>query len=115
MKECDICGNEMYDYNNGAECIGMTIDLTGKHSEIDRVKEMFGKTNFAICFCCWLKSLGVKPLNGYYYISIKDKDGQFVHHKVKEEVYYYIKQLEAYIKFPELSTLKEFYPERFSK
>jgi len=62
----------------------------------------------------WMRALGW-PLNGCYYISIKDKDGQFVHHKVTKEVYYYIKQLEACIKFPKLSKLKEFYPERFSK
>ena len=40
-------------------------------------------------------------------------DGEYQHFEVPEEVYMYIKQLEAYINFPEVSKLKEVYKDRF--
>tara|TARA_R110000851_G_scaffold290051_1_gene444207 strand:- start:1973 stop:2155 length:183 start_codon:yes stop_codon:yes gene_type:complete len=46
-------------------------------------------------------------------ISVKDRQGGYKHHKVPSEVYIYIKQLEAYINYPEESKLKELYVERF--
>ena len=52
------------------------------------------------------------------YVSCKTKDSKFKeykHYKVDEDVYLYILQLEAYIRQPELSKLKEVYKERFLK
>lgn len=63
MSKCDMCGNDVYDTECSKELIGIHIELSGEHIEVRRVKNMFGKTNFAICFCCWLKSLGVKPIS----------------------------------------------------
>ena len=48
-------------------------------------------------------------------VAIKDKNGRYVHYKVCEEVYLYIRQLETYINYPEKSKLKEVYSERFNK
>lgn len=62
-KECDICGNNMYDSNTGTTATSIEVNINGDHCEIQRVKDMFGKTKFTICCCCWLKSLGVKPIN----------------------------------------------------
>jgi len=50
-----------------------------------------------------------------YYVSIKDRSGKYKLHKVNNNVYYYIKQLESYIRRPEMSKLKEVYCERFRK
>ena len=52
------------------------------------------------------------------YVSCKTKDSKFKeykHYKVDEDVYLYILQLEACIRQPELSKLKEVYKERFLK
>lgn len=49
------------------------------------------------------------------YIAIKDKRGEYKHYEVNENVYYYIRQLESYIRRPEMSKLKEVYCERFRK
>lgn len=48
-----------------------------------------------------------------YFISCKDKDGKISRNKVSRDVYFYILQLEAYIKNPDESKLKEVYRERF--
>jgi len=63
MNKCDVCEHDMYDTDIDCECVGIAIKLSGEHIDVQRVKDMFGKTDFAICFCCWLKSLGVKPIN----------------------------------------------------
>lgn len=57
---CDVCGINMTD----KECtvIGTNISIQGDHKEIRRVKNAFGKTDFKICYVCWLKSLGVKEI-----------------------------------------------------
>jgi hypothetical protein len=47
------------------------------------------------------------------YISVKNKTAEYEHFEVPKEVYIYIRQLESYIKYPELSDLKRLYPERF--
>lgn len=69
MVKCDICGEDMTDEDlkgKYATLIGLEIKLklpkkSGKvHHEICRVLETFGKTEFRICFVCWLKSLGFK-------------------------------------------------------
>ena len=50
-----------------------------------------------------------------YNLAVKDKNGKYKHHKVPYDVYIYVRQLEAYIKHPEESKLKEFYSDRFGK
>jgi hypothetical protein len=47
------------------------------------------------------------------YLAIKNKKGKYEHYKVSPEVKAYVLQLEAYIKHPERSKLKEFYADRF--
>ena len=49
-----------------------------------------------------------------YHIACFDKSGQMQHYSVPEEICIYIKQLENYIKYPELSHLKEIYGFRFT-
>lgn len=64
MVKCDACGEDMTD--NDTTLIGLKIEFdmpkkSGKvHHEICRVLDAFGKTEFKICYVCWLKSLGVK-------------------------------------------------------
>jgi len=50
-----------------------------------------------------------------YYISVKVSDNEYKHISVPKEAYIYIKQLEGYIKYPELSKLKEVYRDRFDE
>jgi hypothetical protein len=62
--ECDACG---FEQTADEGVWGMTLSLLPdengvKYPEYDRVFKMFGKTEHKICWCCWLKSLGVKPL-----------------------------------------------------
>lgn len=58
MTKCSICDHLMDE-----EMIAIKINYSGKHVEIKRAEETFGKLDFAICICCWLKSLGIKPIN----------------------------------------------------
>ena len=57
-KPCDVCGRD---------CISITgvlielIDDEEKNKEIAEVRELFGKTEFRVCFPCYLLSLGIKP------------------------------------------------------
>ncbi len=51
----------------------------------------------------------------YYYISAKNKNGEYEWFEVQPEVYIYIRQLECYVRYPEESKLKKAYPERFPK
>ena len=55
---CDVCGINMTD--RGCTAIGKDISVQGDHKEFQRVENAFGKTDFKICFVCWLKSLGIK-------------------------------------------------------
>ena len=48
-------------------------------------------------------------------VSLRGRDGKYEHHHVEREVYYYIRQLEEYIKNPEYSNLKEVYSDRFGQ
>jgi len=43
------------------EAVFTVIAPTEPHPEVARVREMFGDSTFRICFCCWLKAMGVKP------------------------------------------------------
>lgn len=52
---------------------------------------------------------------GTYNLAIKDKNETYKHFSVSEEVYVYVRQLEAYIKNPKKSKLKEVYSDRFGK
>lgn len=57
---CDVCGRSMRD-DEGRECIALNIAVYD-HPEADRVKEVFGKQSFHVCFVCFLRALGVKEL-----------------------------------------------------
>ena len=46
-------------------------------------------------------------------VAVKDINGDWKRFEVPEEVYMYIRQLECYIAHPDISKLKENYPERF--
>lgn len=48
-----------------------------------------------------------------YHVSVLCKDGSMKGFEVPMEVYYYVLQLEACIKHPNESKLKEKYPDRF--
>ena len=76
MVLCDVCGEDMTDESE--TCLfGLEIKLkmpkkSGKvHHEICRVLETFGKTEFRICFVCWLKSLGVKKYERMTSVKLK--------------------------------------------
>ncbi len=48
-------------------------------------------------------------------LAIKNKDGEYERFTVPKEVSQYIKQLEAYIEYPDRSKLREVYKDRFGK
>lgn len=52
-------------------------------------------------------------MSSKYYLSIKICKDIYKHFPVEPEVYYYVKQLESYINYPEFSKLREIYPTRF--
>jgi hypothetical protein len=90
MTKCDVCGDELI--SEDRSLVGLEISLTfikgvsrdvqtvastavgqskrvcmvdldwSDHPESKKVRDTFGKTEFNICFTCWLKSLGVKPI-----------------------------------------------------
>lgn len=64
MTICDVCSHEMWDTESQTNLIGTVMKLTisdnVSHPEVQRVKDLFGKLEFNVCFVCWLKSLGVK-------------------------------------------------------
>lgn len=72
---CDVCGDDMDDLikvGDSAPVLhslqGLQIDLVmmdgaKEHREYQKLLNVFGKSEFHICFTCWLKSLGVKPKN----------------------------------------------------
>lgn len=47
------------------------------------------------------------------FIAVKNSEGEWQHHAITPEVALYIRQLETYVKHPNQSNLKEFYPRRF--
>jgi hypothetical protein len=61
-KKCSVCDSTFEE----PKLIGVSIVLENTsgiaNTEVEKVSNMFGKTEFHICFCCWLKSLGVKPI-----------------------------------------------------
>ena len=65
IKKCDVCGDNLYDVTTTSTLIGCEVELQDngvyKHSEYNKVMKMFGKNKFSICFCCYLKALGLKP------------------------------------------------------
>lgn len=50
-----------------------------------------------------------------YNISCYNEKKELQHFSVPKEVYIYVRQLECYAKYPEISKLNELYPVRFSK
>ena len=65
---CDVCGRDMVDEND-CEVVGMSLIVVDnrevmEHPEIARLRDTFGKTSFKICYVCWVKSLGIKPIGG---------------------------------------------------
>ena len=55
------------------------------------------------------------PTDTIYTIAVLNRRHEYVRIEVPELAYMYIKQLEAYIKYPERSRLKDVYRERFPK
>lgn len=49
-----------------------------------------------------------------FYLSIKDKTGEYKIYPVIKEVYTYVRQLEYAIKHPKKSKIKKTYKERFN-
>lgn len=64
--ECDVCGDEMEDEKK-VLVQGMEIKITSldkePHPEYQKLIDTFGKSEFHVCFVCWIKALGVKPIN----------------------------------------------------
>ncbi len=64
-KNCDVCGISLID-KSGTAVIALGISVLSILSadtittESERVKTLFGKTDFNICYVCLLRSLGVK-------------------------------------------------------
>lgn len=50
-----------------------------------------------------------------YRISCFNENKELQHFNVPKEVYIYVRQLEYYAKYPEISKLNEMYPVRLSK
>jgi len=65
---CDSCGHDMYDPKTNNSVTGVRIEVAVRpgeektaHAEFKRIIDTFGKSDFDVCYVCWLKSLGVKP------------------------------------------------------
>lgn len=56
--KCDVCG---YDCGVVQKEIGVQLKIGPDATEHERVKEMFGQTEFVLCWCCYLKSMGINP------------------------------------------------------
>ena len=48
-------------------------------------------------------------------VSVKNAEGEIKQHRVHLDVMNYILQLESFVRDPEVSKVKELYPERFDK
>ncbi len=59
---CDVCGHDLRD-ENGLAVAAIDVKLLGAAPEKERVKEIFAKTKFRICYVCYLKSLGIKTIS----------------------------------------------------
>lgn len=59
-RKCDVCGLVV----NGVMGIELEAPEFANEEEYKRIEQAFGKTNFAICFVCLLKALGVKTKKG---------------------------------------------------
>ncbi|MBE3142916.1 MAG: hypothetical protein IMZ61_03215 [Planctomycetes bacterium] len=58
--KCSVCGFEVKDEPK-IFTFGLEISIFGNHEEASRTRTVFGDGPFKICYCCWLKALGVKP------------------------------------------------------
>jgi hypothetical protein len=56
---CDVCSFDLTD-DSGYATIGKVVQLSSSAPEKQRAINMFGKDKFNICYCCYLKSLGIK-------------------------------------------------------
>lgn len=71
VTKCDVCGVSLtdpaFDETRGgartvvAAYVGLQEDVQ-RHPECHRVLKRFGKSDFAICYCCFLSALGVPEL-----------------------------------------------------
>ncbi len=61
-KNCNVCGINLIDKSGTAViALGVSVlDVNTITTEAERVKSLFGKTDFNICYVCLLRSLGVK-------------------------------------------------------
>lgn len=65
---CDVCGRNLT--HDGESVIGFRYQMLDRrtqpngslHPEYARIKDVFGKDEFNICFVDWLKALGIKPI-----------------------------------------------------
>ena len=59
---CDVCKADLKE-EDGKSIVAKQVGLYGALAESKqgkRVKEVFGKIDFCICYVCYLKSLGIK-------------------------------------------------------
>lgn len=68
---CDSCGYSMYHEKENGNTIGMSISITEELEEGRNIKKIFGRSKFNICYSCWLKSLGIKPIKFMKYTPNK--------------------------------------------
>ena len=65
MTICEACGEEMKDRELG-NLIGLYLKITSRtikeHPELVRVRKIFGRTEFNICYVCRLRALGIPTL-----------------------------------------------------
>jgi len=65
--KCDSCGTVLTNPITYTTITGMHISifidkgLNSTEIEYNRVMEMFGKSDFDICYCCLIKAMGIKP------------------------------------------------------
>ena len=50
---------------------------------------------------------------GHFYVAVKDVNGNYTHQEVHPDVYMYIRQLEAAVRYPGESRIKTMYEDRF--
>lgn len=67
-RPCSVCGDNMYDSNLDWSFVGLALSLEPEdkdatlHKETKKMMETFGTLKIEICFTCWMKGMGVKPL-----------------------------------------------------
>lgn len=59
--KCDSCGYDMTN-EDGGSLICVSVQVGEKCPERPRIKRVFGKSDFNICYFCYIKSLGVKRI-----------------------------------------------------